>query len=66
MIKLAKGDRVKYSDAFIKSVQGHEIAHDRGTIVEVIKGKGPDRARIQWDGDGGLSSALLANLAKAR
>jgi hypothetical protein len=66
-VKIAVGDKVRFSTRFIKSIQGHEIAHHRGIVKEIIVGKGgsPDRAVIDWGEDEGQSRALTSNLTKA-
>lgn len=65
---LAVGDIVRFSDRFCNSVQADtEVRGMRGRIVEIIKGRpnfGPDRARVEWLDDSGISGSLLSNLTR--
>jgi len=63
------GTQVTYSRKFIRSIQGHELAHRRGTLVstESLNAGTVNQvilARVRWhDGTGESTSAcLLINL----
>jgi len=71
MSKFAIGDRVRFADAFIASVQGHELKPLRGTVVAYLPypGKGKpqlDRVSIRWDDEDGTRNAIVRNISKAR
>lgn len=60
------GDRVNYSARFLRSIQGHEVAHRIGTVRALKQCGSTIIARIEWDDDPAeLSSALPVNIARA-
>ena len=64
--KIAKGDRVAYSRAFLQSTgqYGHaRRAHRRGTVLEIEDlGENFLLARIQWEGEAEPSRVNVGNL----
>lgn len=58
------GDRVGYSARFIRSVQAHELADRRGTVVEIRRRGRTTVARVRWDDcPDEVTGALVQNLA---
>ena len=60
-MKYQKGDIVTYSRSFIKSIQGHHLASERGTVIAVSQvNNGPTVLRVQWH-SGHKNSILASN-----
>lgn len=56
------GQTVAYSSAFLRSVQGHEMASYRGKVLETYQAGKVLVCRVRWSHDNLVSSALASNL----
>lgn len=59
------GDRVALSSRFARAVQAHELALDRGTVVDVYSAGSVLVCRVSWDKAGTTGSCLASNLVLA-
>lgn len=50
------GDRVAFSGAYLRAVQGHGMGHWRGTVIEA----GGVLVRVEWDGQHRAGTPALA------
>lgn len=58
---LQVGDIVAFSSKWLKSTQAHELARDRGEVLEVASSGGLVLVQVKWR-DGSITRALHQNL----